>query len=542
MSIQRSTKKSAGPCGWLAILVATLTLGACGGGTAPPAPGAVTAVTTSSIETGASPAPFVPVTGVNGTPPYTFSVSPSLPAGLSLNSSSGALSGTPTAAQASVVYAVTVADTNGLTATSDFTLTITPGVTATAAVATTTAVAYSATTPFAPVTAASGTSPYVFAISPALPAGLSFDGKTGLVSGTPTVVVAQSTYTVTITDALSSKASSTFSLAVNAPKYTPLSVITSVASSALVSGPAITPFTPVTATGGFGTLVYAISPALPTGLAMDSSTGTISGASTMTSVRTTYTVTVTDQFATKMSASFDLSVSPGPLAASTAIPAVSLGTSAALAPVVPVTAAAGVPPYSYAITAGTVTIVTVTNTVTAPAFARTGLSFDASTGTLSGTAVAPLGSAPYTVTVTDASSATSSSSFQLTNLPSGYVLSGGLTWMVPPNATNPPAGTAGVSGTFLHSDALIICAGTINGTTGWRLPTDTELTALYAATKNASGTGNSYLASLGWATSTAYYWASDAGSSSGTFDRVSIGAGTTSAQGKTSYNYVTCVQ
>ena len=539
---QRLTKKSGLPCGSLATLAAALALSACGGGTAPSSPGAVTAVTATSVETGAVTTPFIPVTGVNGTAPYTYSVSPALPAGLSLDGTTGAVSGTPTAAQATVIYAVTVADTNALTATSDFTLTITPGVTAAAAVAATTAVAYSASTPFTPVTAANGTAPYAFSVTPALPAGLSFNAKTGAVSGTPTVVAAQAAYTVSIVDAVSSKASGIFNLTVNAPPYTPLSVTTSVASSSLGSGPAITPFVPVTATGGFGTLVYAISPALPTGLAMNSATGTISGASTVISASTTYTVTVTDQFATNLSATFTLAVNPGPLAASATVPAVSVGTSAALTPVVPVTAAGGVPPYTYAIAPAMITIGTVTNTMAAPALSKTGLSFDPSTGTLSGTAVALLGSAPYMVTVTDSATTTSSTTFELTNLPSGYVLSGGLTWMVPPNATNQPAGTVGVNGTFLHADALVICAGTVNGTTGWRLPTNAELIALYAATKNASGTGNSYLASLGWSTSSAFYWASDAGTSSGTFDRVSIGAGSTSSQGKTSYNDVTCVQ
>ncbi|MCB0874321.1 MAG: FG-GAP repeat protein, partial [Thermoleophilia bacterium] len=44
------------------------------------------------------------------------------------------------------------------------------------------------------------TGPASFAVSPALPAGLSMDPATGVISGTPTLVVAGSTHTVTMTD------------------------------------------------------------------------------------------------------------------------------------------------------------------------------------------------------------------------------------------------------------------------------------------------------------------------------------------------------
>lgn len=58
------------------------------------------------------------------------------------------------------------------------------------------------------------------------------------------------------------------------------------------------PFAPVTATGGLGTLTYSISPSLSSGLAFDSSTGTISGAPSLVNPNTVYTVTATDTIQT----------------------------------------------------------------------------------------------------------------------------------------------------------------------------------------------------------------------------------------------------
>ena len=71
------------------------------------------------------------------------------------------------------------------------------------------------------------------------------------------------------------------------------------------------------------------------------------------------------------------------------------------------------------------------------------------------------------------------------NLPAGYVSQGGLTWM-PVTATP-----------YIYDDATMLCTGTINGQTGWRMPTQSELSALYA-----SGAMNGH----GWALD--YTWSS----------------------------------
>lgn len=68
----------------------------------------------------------------------------------------------------------------------------------------------------------------------------------------------------------------------------------SIASKPLTQGQTVASFTPVTGSGGTGSLTYAISPILPTGLNFSTSTGAITGTPSVTSGTTTSTVTVAD--------------------------------------------------------------------------------------------------------------------------------------------------------------------------------------------------------------------------------------------------------
>ncbi|MGI9539130.1 MAG: putative Ig domain-containing protein, partial [Miltoncostaeaceae bacterium] len=140
-----------------------------------------------------------PTASTSGTP--TYSVSPALPAGLSLNTSTGAITGTPTATQSAKTHTITVTDDGG---TADDAIDIevanpAPAVDYPASAALTRT---EAMTPITPSGATSGTPTY--SVSPALPAGLSIDSSTGEISGTPTVTAASATYTVTLTDAAGS--------------------------------------------------------------------------------------------------------------------------------------------------------------------------------------------------------------------------------------------------------------------------------------------------------------------------------------------------
>jgi hypothetical protein len=139
-------------------------------------------------------------TASGGTSPYTFTVSSgALPAGLSL-STAGTLSGTPTAA-GSFTFAVTAKDAATPRAHSgslSYTLTVNA---ATIALSPTTlpagkvAGAYSQT-----IRASGGTAPYTYAVaSGTLPAGLTLNATTGVISGTPTAL-GTSHFTIKATD------------------------------------------------------------------------------------------------------------------------------------------------------------------------------------------------------------------------------------------------------------------------------------------------------------------------------------------------------
>lgn len=67
---------------------------------------------------------FVPVQGGGGTAPLTYSVLPGLPAGLSFNTATGAITGTPTVALPPAAFTVTVTDALSVTASAQFQLTI----------------------------------------------------------------------------------------------------------------------------------------------------------------------------------------------------------------------------------------------------------------------------------------------------------------------------------------------------------------------------------------------------------------------------------
>ncbi|MCS3727475.1 putative Ig domain-containing protein [Bradyrhizobium betae] len=354
---------------------------------------ATQAVASKTLTQNAAATSFTPVTGGNGTPSLTYSVSPALPTGLSLNTGTGAITGTPTVSSGATTYTVTVTDANSATASNTFSLTVNTAVTATQSVSSATVTVNTAITTFTPVTGGGGTTPRSYAISPTLPTGLSFNTSNGQVSGTPTVTSSTTTYTVTVTDSNSGTASNTFQLTVNGP----VSATQAIASKALTQNTAATSFTPVTGSAGTPPLSYAIAPTLPAGLTLNTSTGAITGTPTVTSGATTYTVTVTDANSATASNTFSLTVN----SAVTATQAIASGTftaNQAITAFTPVTGGGGTAPLGYTISPGL------------PA----GLSINASTGAISGTPSSSAATATYTVTVTDSNNGTATNMFSLT--------------------------------------------------------------------------------------------------------------------------------
>lgn len=177
----------------------------------------VTATTETAAVTltkGQSAVDLTPVAGAGGATTLFYQIYPSLPAGLSFSSTTGAITGTPTTASSMTTYTVTVGDNAGGTASATFTMTVNAAVTATVNTTSSALTVETTVTPFTPVSGAGGTAPLTYAIAPSLPAGLLYDTSAGLVEGIPTAVTSASSYTVTISDKNSAQTQASFQLSV----------------------------------------------------------------------------------------------------------------------------------------------------------------------------------------------------------------------------------------------------------------------------------------------------------------------------------------
>jgi hypothetical protein len=159
--------------------------------------------------------PYNGVIGVSGgTAPYTCTITAgNLPAGLTLGANC-TITGTPTTAgSATVTVHATDSSNPTATTTGPVTITVNPlsPLTLTGSLPNATlGVPYTQT-----LTAQGGLAPYTYAITAgALPAGLSLDSSTGVISGTPTVIGASS-FTVTATDSEPTPAQASLPLIIN---------------------------------------------------------------------------------------------------------------------------------------------------------------------------------------------------------------------------------------------------------------------------------------------------------------------------------------
>lgn len=261
--------------------------------------GGTPSVATTSLPDGQVDAAYSQnLSASGGTGPYTWSViSGFLPDGLSLNSSTGVINGTPTYADN---YSITilVIDSKGKSASKNLSITITPGpVTITTASLPTAEVGAVYSPPSLTATGGDGYS-YTWSISKgSLPDGLTLEAD-GTIGIFPDRV---GTYRFTV---------QATSGGMTASKELSIEVLPAVeiATTSLPEGQVYVPYSQtLAASGGRGPYTWSTAGGLPDGLTLNSSTGLISGTPTASDWYV-FTVMVTDSLGGSSSEVFFITI------------------------------------------------------------------------------------------------------------------------------------------------------------------------------------------------------------------------------------------
>ena len=324
------------------------------------------------------------VSSAGGIGAPTFAVTAgALPTGLLLNGTSGAITGTPTAA-GTYDFTITATDANLCTGSRPYTVVaICPAITLSPATLPggTTGIAYALS-----LSAAGATAPYTWAVTVgALPSGLTLDGATGEITGTPTAAGIYN-FTITATDANGCAGTRAYSVGIVCPTIT-------ITPGTIPGGTAGTAYAQtVVGAGGGGTYLYAVTAgALPDGLTLDGASGAITGTPTVAGLFG-FTITATDQYGCSGATAYSVRICP-------------------VVTVTPATAPQGTINQTYVGETFTQTGGVAPATWTATGLPA-GLVLDPTTGVLSGTPTAE-GGFPVTVTAIDANGCPGSVSFTL---------------------------------------------------------------------------------------------------------------------------------
>ena len=254
----------------------------------PPAgPGPLAIATQSPLPSGTVNQPYATVVGGSGgTTPYTWSLasgSPALPAGLSLNATTGAIVGTPTALETTTpIFRLQDASSPAQAVQKPLTISI---LTTPQALSVTTASLPSGTVnqayPNTTLAATGGIQPYTWSVNPALPNGLQFNVvSSGTISGTPLAGTESTTnHTFTVTDStapINQTGNRQLSLTIDSA-VPPLAIVEP-AEGTLPPGSVDEPYSEAfKASGGTKPYTWSVSPALPDWLALDEPTGSLTG-------------------------------------------------------------------------------------------------------------------------------------------------------------------------------------------------------------------------------------------------------------------------
>ena len=265
-----------------------------------------------------------------GNPPITYSLEgpggATLPAGLTFETATRRISGTPSAETAATVYTYAATDSDGDAATLDVVIRVVANQTvsfSTAAVQPQTYMQGSAISPLSLPEAQGGDGMLVYSL-PTLPAGLTHtppapaDHHGGTITGTPQAAQDAATYTLTATDADGDAATLDFTIAVNGDPMPDFSHAR-VPPQVYITQKTTVDYSLPRARGGNAPLTYALTPAkadgtpdLPVGLSYERNAaipaGRILGTPTAARGVTTYTLTATDADADAATLPFTIEV------------------------------------------------------------------------------------------------------------------------------------------------------------------------------------------------------------------------------------------
>jgi uncharacterized delta-60 repeat protein len=251
------------------------------------APTALSYTTHQATYTKGTPiAPNAPTVAGGAVTRYTSS--PALPAGLVLDSTTGVISGTPTAVAPQTTYRVTAFNSGG-SVTLDLTLTVNDVRPSALAYAVNPATYFADVDIIPNRPSHAGGAITSYQVAPALPAGLAMDTATGEITGRPTTPSAARDFTVT---GLNSGGGTTCTLTITVNAVAPSKLVYTEAAPTYTRGMAIQENLPTHAGGAVAD--YRVTPALPAGLRLDPMTGILSGTPSVISPATTYTVTATN--------------------------------------------------------------------------------------------------------------------------------------------------------------------------------------------------------------------------------------------------------
>lgn len=258
--------------------------------------GKLAITTLPPLPNGAVGSPYNLQFGATGSPPFRWTVvAGALPGGLTLNTSTGLLSGTPTTAGASQ-FTLQVSDSTQSAVTAVFTLTIAPQLVITTKVLPNGSVR----TPYPAgqkISATGGTLPYTFSMSGSLPPGLGLNPSTGAITGTP-VEGGTFTFTIVVIDSAGNNASQSFTINVTAIVFI---------TTSLPNGIVGTPYNQtISLSGLLPPAMFTIdSGALPGGIALN--VNTLSGTPTAAGVFQ-FVVRVTDASGNTATQAYQLTV------------------------------------------------------------------------------------------------------------------------------------------------------------------------------------------------------------------------------------------